>query len=263
MANELHKPLRKRFARRRVVSNGIDDIWSADLIEMQEFAKSNKGIRYLLNVIDVFSKYVWSIPLKDKTGNSTVEAFNKLIKIRKPNKLWVDKGKEFYNKSMDKWLEDNYIHRYSTFNEGKAVVIERFNRTLKEIMWKYFTTNNTNKYIDSLDDMVSTYNNTLHRSIKMTPSEASQIENEDIVRSNLYGGIKERTKKTKFKVGDHVRIPRYKRLFEKGYTPNWTKEIFQIDKIQNTNPVTYLIKDLNNEEILGSFYEPELQKTNM
>lgn len=106
---------------------------------MREFSKYNKGIMYLLTIIDVFSKYAWSIPLKHKTGTSIVEAFNSIK--RQPKKLWVDQGKEFYNKNVDKWLVDNNIERYSTFNEGKAVVIERFNRTMKEKMWKYFTAN--------------------------------------------------------------------------------------------------------------------------
>lgn len=126
-----------------MIVNEIDDIWSADLIDMKEFANSNKGTKFLLNVIDLFSKYAWSVPLKDKTGESIVEAFNKITITRKPNKLWVDKGKEFYNKAFDKWLQSKNISIYSTFNEGKAVVIERFNRTMKARMWKYFTAHDT------------------------------------------------------------------------------------------------------------------------
>jgi hypothetical protein len=230
---------------------------------MKEFASNNKGTKFLLNVIDLFSKYAWSVPLKDKTGESIVKAFDKITTIRKPNKLWVDKGKEFYNKTFDKWLKTNNISLYSTFNEGKAVVIERFNRTMKARMWKYFTAQNTKKYIDILDKLIDQYNNNYHSSIKMTPVEASKKHNENVVRNNLYNKISIKLKKGKFKIGDRVRIYRYKTVFEKGYTPNWTKEIFEVYKIQNTVPTTYLIKDLSGEEIQGSFYEQELQKTHL
>lgn len=246
-----------------MIVNEIDDIWSADLIDMKEFANSNKGTKFLLNVIDLFSKYAWSVPLKDKTGESIVEAFNKITITRKPNKLWVDKGKEFYNKAFDKWLQSKNISIYSTFNEGKAVVIERFNRTMKARMWKYFTAHDTKKYINILDKLIDQYNNNYHSSIKMTPVEASKKNNEEAVRNSLYGKINIKQKKAKFKIGDRVRIYRYKSVFEKGYTPNWTTEIFEVYKIQYTIPTTYLIKDLSGEEIQGSFYEQELQKTHL
>ncbi|DAC81743.1 TPA_asm: integrase [Trichoplax MELD virus] len=264
LANELHKPIRRNFPKRRVRVNGIDDIWSADLVDMQEFAKYNSGYKYLLNVIDIFSKYAWSVPVKDKTGNSIAEAFDKIIKSshRKPIKLWVDQGSEFYNRVVDKMLNDCNIERYSTYNEGKAVVIERFNRTLKERMWKHFSAKNTNKYIDILQKLIEQYNNSEHSSIKMTPVEGSKIVNEIQTWHNLYGNIESLSKKTKFKVGDRVRISKYKRkVFDKGYTPNWTEEIFVIESIQQTDPITYKLKDLNDEPIEGSFYEPELQKT--
>ena len=147
---------------------------------------------------------------------------------------------------------------YSTFNEEKAVVIERFNRTLKNIKWKYFTANNTRFYLDALDQMVKNYNEKVHSTIKMTPKEASK----DINRGKVYFNIIRKQNKSptsiKYKKGDKVRISKYKRRFEKGYTPNWTEEIFTIDKINMTNPVTYQVRDLNNEKILGSFYTGEL-----
>ena len=135
---------------------------------MQSFAKHNNGVKYLLNVIDVFSKYAWSIPILDKTGNSIVNAFDKIIKQsnRKPDKLWVDQGSEFFNRVMDNWLKNNNIERYTTYNEGKAVVVERFNRTIKTKMWKYFSANNTYNYISVLDELIRKYNNSHHRSIK-------------------------------------------------------------------------------------------------
>ncbi|KAL9966587.1 hypothetical protein ACROYT_G024689 [Oculina patagonica] len=144
---------------------------------------------------------------------------------------------------------------------GKAVVIERFNRTLKNKMYKQFTIQGNTQYLEMLPILVKEYNNTKHSSIKMTPTEASKEKNQGIVYLNLYGDMEPLSAKPKFKVGDKVRISKYKRIvFDKGYTPNWSEEMFVITKIQHTNPITYKIKDLNDEEIKGSFYEPELLK---
>ena len=263
LAEELHKPIKRQFVKRRVISDGIDDIWSADLVDMQWSSKYNNGIKYILNVIDIFSKYAWSLPIRDKTGKSITEAFQHIINNsrRKPNKLWVDKGTEFYNRSFKKWLSDNNIEMYSTHNEGKAVVIERFNRTLKERMWKYFSAKNTYHYIDILDQFLQRYNTTKHRSIKMTPTQASMPSNEIEVYHNLYGDLNVTKRRARLKVGDKVKISKWKGTFEKGYTPRWTEEVFEIYMIQNTNPVTYRIKDWNGKIIDGSFYEQELQKT--
>ena len=153
---------------------------------MQEWSKQNKGFRYMLNVIDVFSKYAWSIPMKDKTGLTTLNAFKQIVKSsgRIPKNIWVDQGKEFYNKNIDEWLKENNINRYSTFGEHKSCVVERFNRTLKTNMWKRFTAENTRNWINMLDKLMNDYNNKYHRSIKMTPAKASLKENEIEVFNN-------------------------------------------------------------------------------
>ena len=257
LSEELHKPVRRKFKRRRVLVNGIDKIWAADLADMQAFSKFNRGIKYLLAVIDVFSKYGWLIPLKDKTGKSVASALKTIFKERKPEKMWVDKGKEFYNKDVK-----DLIELYSTENEEKSSVVERWIRTMKEKMWKYFTTNSTNVYINVLPDLVREYNNTRHSSIKMTPLEASEKKNEFSVWKTLYPNRLDILDiNPKFSVGDKVRISKKKTLFEKGHTTRWTEEIFTITKIKRTSPITYKIADLNGEEIDGTFYEPELQKT--
>ena len=155
LAEELHKPIRRKFKKRRVLVNGIDKIWAADLVDMQAFSKFNCGVKYLLVVIDVFSKYGWLIPLKDKTGKSVASALKTIFKERKPEKMWVDKGKEFYNKDVK-----DLIELYSTENEEKSSVVERWIRTMKEKMWKYFTANSTNNFINVLSDLVKEYNNT-------------------------------------------------------------------------------------------------------
>ena len=138
---------------------------------MQLISKFNKGFRFLLCVIDIFSKYAWVVTLKDKKGVSIVNAFQSILddSKRKPNKIWVDKESEFYNRSMKSWLQDNDIVLYSTHNEGKSVVVERFIKTLKNKSYKYMTSVSKNVYIDKLDDIVNEYNNTYHRTIKMKP----------------------------------------------------------------------------------------------
>ena len=193
--------------------------------------------------------------MKDKKGISIVNAFNKIIKQsnRKPNKIWVDQGGEFYNNVFEKWLSDNDINKYSMYNEGKSVVAERCIRTLKNKLYKHMTATSKNIYYNVLDDVVNKYNNTKHGTIKMKPIDV--IDNK-----RLY--IDEHNKKdSRFKVGDRVRISRYKNIFAKGYTPNWSKEIFIFDKINDTVPYTYSLKDLNDEEIIGSFYDKELKKS--
>ena len=168
----------------------------------------------------------------------------------------VDKGSEFYNAYFKKWLRDNDVVMYSTNNEGKSVVAERFIRTLKSKIFKYMTSISKNVYIDKLDDIVNdTYHNTYHTAIKMKPID---------VKDNAYINTDKKTnnKDPKFKVGDRVRISKYKNIFAKGYTPNWSEEVFVIKKVKNTVPWTYVINDLNGEEIMETFSEIELQKTN-
>ena len=154
------------------------------------------------------------------------------------------------------------VELYSTENEEKSSVVERWIRTMKEKMWKYFTDKNTNVYLNQLSDLVKEYNNTRHSSIKMTPVKASKKENELMVWRNLYPEHLEIYDiNPKFSVGDTVRISKKKKTFEKGYTTRWTEKVFTIVEVKHTQPPTYKIADLNGEEIKGSFYESELQKT--
>ena len=172
LAEELNKPIIRKFEKRKVHAAFKDNVWGADLADMQLLSKCNKGIRFLSCVIDIFSKYAWVVPLKDKKGVSIVKASQSILKqsnSRKPNKIWVDKGSEFYNTSFKKWLQDNDIVMYSTHNEGKSVVSERFIRTLKSKTYKYMASISKNVYIDKLDDVVNEYNNTYHTTIKMKP----------------------------------------------------------------------------------------------
>ena len=197
----------------------------------------------------MYSKYVFVIPLKDKKGISIVNAFSKIIKQseRKPNKIWVDQRGEFYDNVFKKWLSDSDIIMYSTYNEGKSVVAERFIRTLKNKLCKHMAATGKNAYYDVLDEVVDKYNNTKHSTIKMKPID---------VKNNKSVYIDEHNEKdSRFKVDDRVRISKFKNIFAKGYTSNWSKEIFIVNKINDTVPYTYNLKDLNDEEIIGSFYD--------
>ena len=188
LANELHRPIRRNFPTRRVQVSAIDEVWAADLAEMQKFSAWNKDIRYLLMIIDIFSKFGWIVPLKNKKGETVAKAFNKIFKSgRLPKKIWADKGSEFYNKDVNQLLSEKGIELYSTQNEQKSSVVERWIRTIKTRMWKIFTANNNTVYYDKLDKIVEDYNNTKHRSIRLTPREASNPKNSAQVYFNLYG----------------------------------------------------------------------------
>ena len=186
LGEELHKPIIRKFKKRKVYSLFKDNIWGADLADIQSISKFNKGCRFLLCVIEIFSKYAWVVPLKYKKGVTTVNAFQKFLtdSMRKPNTIWVDKGSEFYTSSCKKWLKDNDMEMYSTHNKGKSVVAERFIRTLKNKIYKYMISISRNLYIDQLDDTVNEYNNTYHRTIKMNPID---------VKDNTYIDIDEKS----------------------------------------------------------------------
>ena len=151
-----------------------DNIWGVDLADMQSLSRYNKGFKYLLCAIDLFSKYAWVIPIEDKKGTSIVTAFKKIISKRKPNKIWVDQGSEFYNNTFKDFLKINNIEMYSTFNEGKSVVAERFSRTLKNEIYKHMTAISKKVYIDVLNDIVIKYNNTVHRTTKIKPIDVTK-----------------------------------------------------------------------------------------
>ena len=159
----------------------------------------------MLTVIDIFSKFVWIVPLKRKTGQEVANAFSRNLNERRPSKMWVDRCREFHNKDVQKLVE-----HYSTENEEKSCVIERFNRTIKEKMFKNFSANNTRKYVDVLDILVDQYKNTIHSSIKMTPKEASREDNENKWCRNLYPEFGGKTLTPKFLIGDNVRITKKK-----------------------------------------------------
>lgn len=266
-AQELHKPVVKKFTKRKIVTLGIDDLWAADLVIMSQYSSENDGFKYMINVIDTFSKYAFSEPLKTKSGIEVAKSFIAIIKKaenvnhKPPKLLHTDKGLEFRNKDFKKVLQEYNIKMYHTENEEKSAIIERYNGSLNRKMKIQFELRKNFRWIDILQGLIKTYNNTTHRTIGMKPSEvSSEFEHDLLMRISKTNS---KSAKPKFKVGDKVRITVKKDIFSNKYRRNWTTEIFEIFKIQNTAPVTYKIRDLSGEEIIGSFYELELQKTSV
>jgi len=257
-AYTLHKPTRARFPRRRTFVKGIADLYQVDLVDLSNISTFNDGYRYLLNVIDVFTKHAWSVPLKTKRGAEVAGAFEKILSEFPCNMVQGDKGTEFLNNDFQTMLIRYDVKFYTSENEDiKCAVVERFNRTLKEKMYRYFTANNTRRYLDVLPKLISTYNRTYHRSIGMAPVDVTH-ENEQLVRVRLFP-VKDKRCRWKFPIGHKVRISMQRLPFRKGYLGHWSEEIFIVKNRLCTLPVTYELADLKGESIKGRFYEPELQ----
>lgn len=261
VVDELHKPARKNFKRRRVVIKGLNDLFQADLVEMIPYAKFNRGFKYILVVINAFSKFTYARPLKNKTSHEVTKAMNSILSEIKvtPKNLQTDQGKEFFNTNFATLMKKYKINHYATFSNLKASIVERCNRTLKNLMWKRFSLQGTYKWINILDEILHKYNTTVHSTTGFKPSKVTKKNEKDILNS-AYTHLKILDMKTKFKVGDHVRISKYRHAFSKGYTPNWSNEVFKIRKVNLTYPTTYLIQDHKGDPIQGGFYHYELQK---
>jgi len=256
----LHKPVKRRLPRNRVVATGMDTDWQADLCDMKAVSKHNKGIQYLLTVIDVLSKFAWVVPTLDKTAAAVAKAFEKILSstTRKPWRLYTDKGKEFVGKPFQEMLRVHDIkHIGAKMDDTKAAVVERYNRTLKTRLWRYFTQQQTFAYLKTLPRIVAGINKSYHRSIKRRPVDVS-LRNENDVWETLYGKEKKKPVKFRFSNGARVRITRYKHIFEKGYVPNFSKEVFTVTKQIARQPPVYELTDDNQEVIDGLFYEHEL-----
>ena len=197
---------------------------------MQLISKFNNGFHFLLCIIDVYSKYAWIALLEDEKGITTTRAYQEILdKHRnKPNNIWVNKGSAFYNRSMKSWLQDNDIEMYSTHNEGKPVAAGRFIRTLKNKVYKYMTSISKSMCIDILDYINNKNNNTYDISIKMNPVDVSSSTYFDFDK-------KDNKENSKFKVGDHESISKYKNIFAKGYVPNLSEGVFLIKKVKNAD----------------------------
>lgn len=256
VVNEIHKPARKNFPRRRTIIKGFDDLWQTDLMELQPYARENRGHRYVLVVIDCFSKFVWTRPLKNKSAVETARAMDDILKkSRVPRNLQSDNGKEFYNSEFAKVVKKYGINHYSTYSVKKAAIAERVIRTLKSHLYRTFSLRGKYKWIDILDQVTTDYNNRRHRTTGMKPKDVSEK-----TKLRVFRQLKVACR-NKYRVGDVVRISKYKSVFDKGYLPQWSTELFKVKKVQITKPPTYLLEDIDGNPISGGFYEEELQKT--
>lgn len=259
----LHRQARKTYPSRKYYVSNIDEQWQMDLADMILIKRQNNGYCYILTCIDILSRYAWARPLRTKQGVEVAQAIKDIFETsqRMPKRIQTDQGKEFYNVSVKRLLEEHNIELFSVMSPKKCALVERWNRTLKTKIWKYFTSRNTYKWLEVLPKIVHAYNHSKHRTIKMKPVDVNE-ENAMLVWERLYGKV-ERHKRTihDIKEGDTVRISKAKGQFEKGYLPNWSREEFFVEKMNDKFlPSMVTLKDHKGEEIQGNFYADEIQK---
>lgn len=237
----------------------IDEQWEADLCDMSSVAPHNKDVRYILTVIDVLSKFAWTQPVLTKTGSVVKKAFSDILarSSRKPKRLHTDKGSEFYNRQFSSYLKLKKIDHFSRQSVNKACTAERFNRTLKSLIYKHFTSTGQFEWLNTLEKLTRVYNTRYHRSIKMAPVKAVKGLT-PLLLKNVYGKTCSGLKNRKFDIGDFVRISKVKQRFEKGYLPSFSEEVFKVAAIHRGQPTRYSLHDLLNEEIEGKFSPQEL-----
>lgn len=261
----VHKTPRKKFERQPVIVKGVNSQFQMDLVDMQPFARENKGFKYILTIIDVFSKKTWTIPLKSKEGHEVMRALENFFKTLKtlPKKIQTDKGKEFKNNPVQSLLEKNNIKFFTSENpETKAQIVERVQKTLENTLFRMFFHKGSNNWVDNIQEVVDGYNDRQHSSIGMTPNEATPEKEVNIL---TYQNLKRKPvrvfpSRINFKVGTMVLIPKNRKIFRKGYVQQWNKEIFKVVQVIGGKPVRYRIEDMSGEEVHGTFYREELQE---
>lgn len=276
----LYKPNRKTFPRSKVIVNTIDSMRDGDLADVSNIASHNDGYKFLLVLIDIFSRYLFIVPLKNKHHQNIVDGLKLVFqKRRKPNTLRTDKGSEFKNRWVKAFLKKEGIHAIYTQNETKANYAERVIRTMKNLMYRYFMKNRTYRFINILQDLVKSYNKRPHRSLggnapaNVNKENADEIRLEsylsgktklDVNQSKTLGRSKEKKRAKpffKFKIGDDVRLSQLKHPFQRDYQQKWTEEFFKVNERYKRGQIpVYKLKDLAGDPIEGTFYESELQK---
>lgn len=257
---ELHKPARKVFPRRKFEMRSLNDSWQSDLIDMQNYARLNKGYKYILVVINNFSKYAYVEPLKSKTGVEVSGAFERILKrAPAPRNLQTDNGLEYFNQHFKRLMRKYGINHYATFSDLKCALAERFNRSYKGMLYKNFSLKGKFEWLSDMQKLVNLYNHTIHSTIKMRPVDVTE-RNEKRIMREIYP-LTIRMREDKFNVGDKVRISKYKKIFDKSYHPNWSYEVYVVHKKLNTEPRTYILKDARDRVLDGCFYEWEMMKT--
>ena len=257
-----HKKIVKKFKRRKVYTSGPFDSVQADLVVYKRYARENNGYKYILTVIDTFSRKNYVRPLRSATAEETAKALNDIFEKMdvKPTKFSSDKGSEFSPGHPDirRILIDKFGMLIFHLKEPlKASMVERFNRTMKERIERYFTENNTHRWVDVLQQISENINETINRDIGMAPNDVN-FETRDVVWERLYGSMSS-APQCKYKIGDLVRIPIKKTLFEKEYTPNWTEEIYKIKSRKTDGEVCYYILADQEDNILErKFYNQEI-----
>ena len=233
-AYTLHKPARRHFPRNRIYVSSIYKQWMADLADMVGQQRDNNGNQYILTVIDVFSKYAWSVPVKNKDGKSIRDAIKLVLTsaiLRKPDRLQTDKEKEVFNREFTGLMTTNGIHHFASKSDQNATVVERYNRILSTRIWTYFNAKRTKRWVVALPVILKSYNVSYHRSIGMAPNKVT-INDQDQIWTRLYGdGDKYLKHQSKVKNGAKVRISRVKGVFDKGYMPNWSREQFTVSSM--------------------------------
>jgi hypothetical protein len=261
----LHKPGRKRYKRLKTIPSGLNSDWQCDLAIFDSVKMENDGYRYLLVCIDVLSRKIFVAPAKSKASDDMIQAFEKIWKKSRvfPHKLYSDQGLEFQAKKMlDYFLKKQIIKHVMYSPDLHAGVVERANRTIKDRLYRYFTQNKTVRWLDIVDNIVNAINNSVNRTIGITPNQVN-AENAQSIFEKIYKPSTDGNSFPKFKRGDIVRINKEKGKFSKGYLPNYTEELFKIFQVKNTEPPHYKIVDLEGDKILGVFYEPELSLTSL
>lgn len=234
----LHRPARKRWQRNRTIVTRINEQFQADLVDMREFSNKNNNFKYILTVIDVLSKHAWAIPLKTKLASEVKKGLEKVFSDRKPLRLQTDQGREFNNQTVKDWLARKGVNYFTTKNTDiKCAIVERFNRTLKNRMFRYFTKTGKQRYIDVLAKLIEAYNDSYHRTIRMKPNVVS-TDNEKQIFRNTYGyaNLRELLKAEEpyskgIKVGDFVRRKYMLKPLDRGYYPYWTDKTYKVDNI--------------------------------
>ena len=260
VAEELHRISRKNFPRRKTKVYAQNEIWGADLMDLQKYHKYNDNYKYVLLCVDVLSKYIWTQPLKSKSALEVSSAFERIFAEQKPQLLWTDRGKEFFNKKMHDLLQKHDIRIYHTYSSIKSSFAERAIRTIKSRIVRNFTTENTDNWTEYLADIVKNYNHTKHSVTGFAPAHVNAKIAKQI-KQKCFEERKILPQKAKFKVGDVVRISLEKNIFSKSYSEQWSYEYYIVQRVFFTCPLTYELRDLNGERIEGRFYEAEMQKT--
>ena len=259
-----HKPAPRVFPRQNILMSSMDEQWDADVMDMQSFSRQNSGYRYLAVFIDIFSRYIWVVPMKTKKNEDMLRAIHKVFKTgRKPLYLRTDQGTEYTGKYVQHYLSKNNVHHFTALNPLHANYAERLIRTLKGKIYRFFTANQTHRYIDHLEDIVESYLNTVHRSINMKPVDITE-KNSQEVYEKLYlpqqVALENKTVKYAFEIGERVHMAMDRSVFHKAYKETYFQEIFEISGRTPTHPARYKLIDLLKRDIKGTFYEQQLTK---